>query len=175
MLSSFLKTLWESLEKLMLEMLSIFLQVWKVMKGERLFILIWFCFGIVYLKWLLDPMTIKPLQCSWSNIISDRIFLERWGMMCSLTAAKHLLEQGAGMLCAGGCGRAAAGSERSVLQRGTNWAAVHDTVTQGSAMAPVLTATAACTTCSLGNAGLVLPLHLFQCLCVFLRGIISVW
>lgn len=33
-------------------------------------------------------------------------------------------------------------------------------------MAPVLTATAACTTCSLGNTGLVLPLHLSQCLCV---------
>lgn len=44
------------------------------MKGERIKTLrASFGSGIVYLKWLLDPVTVKPLQCSWSNIISDSI------------------------------------------------------------------------------------------------------
>lgn len=145
MLWSLLKTLWKSLEKLMLEIWSVFFtggkgdKRWKAL---QLFTLIWFMLGIVYLKWLLDPRTIKPLQCSWRDIIADRIFLECWGIMCSLPAAESLLEQGAvpvpldaALLCAGGWGgAAAAGAGRSVLQRQPDWTAAH-----GCLMAPVLT------------------------------------
>lgn len=58
----------------------------------------------------------------------------------------------------------------------TNWAPVHQCLTQDAAMAPVLTATAAGVPQVTWEIQVLYCLfHLSQCLCVFLRGISSVW
>lgn len=40
-----------------------------------------------------ELMTVKCLQRSLDNIVSDRVFLECWEIICSFTAAKYLLEK----------------------------------------------------------------------------------